>query len=62
MTRDIPKENYDASLQYAGECAGEYLESINKTDLADLDVDEWQTLLDVIVRNQRKKMADLPPF
>lgn len=59
---DIELRNYHESLQYAGEMAGEYLEEIGKTDLADLTPEEWQTFLDVVVRNQRNKMAILPPF
>ena len=59
---DVTEENYEASLEYAGEMAGEYLDEIGKSDLADLEPDQWRTLLDVIVRNQRQKMAELPPF
>lgn len=62
MAHDVEQENYEASLIYAGEMAGEYLESISETDLAALTEHQWRTLLDVVVRNQRQKMADLPPF
>lgn len=55
-------KQYRESLEFAGQCAGEYLEEVGKTDLADLTEKEWLTLLDVVVRNQRQKLAELPPF
>ena len=62
MTDDVEKRNYQESLEYAGQCAGEYLESINVTDMADMSQEQWMTFLDVVVRNHATKMLDLPPF
>lgn len=62
MADDVEKRNYRESLEYAGQCAGEYLEEIGVTDMADMSEEQWMTMLDVIVRNQRDKMAELPPF
>jgi hypothetical protein len=44
-----PSEHEVAALEAASPLAGEYLESIGKTDLATMSEDEWMTLLDVVV-------------
>lgn len=54
-----PWEN-DAIL-YGGKCGGEYLESINKTDLATLTPDQWLTFLQVVTINYHSKHIELQP-
>ncbi len=44
-----PNENEIAALQAASPVAGEYLDSLGKTDLAVLSQGEWMTLIEVIV-------------
>lgn len=44
-----PNEHEQAAIEAAGPVAGEYLESIGKTDLAVLTPDEWLTFLEVVV-------------
>jgi hypothetical protein len=46
MGRDTPDV---ASAENTSPMAGEYLDSINKSDLAELTPEEWDTLLEVIV-------------
>ncbi len=49
-----------ASLSEAGSDAGEYLESIGKTDLASLTAEEWNKFLSIILdhygRHMRKRL------
>jgi hypothetical protein len=44
-----PDEHEQAAIVAASPMAGEYLESIGKTDLAVLTEAEWLTLLEVVV-------------
>jgi len=48
-----------AAIQAASPPAGEYLESLGKTDLAALEEAEWFTLLEIIVTAYTDKMAEL---
>lgn len=60
-----PTEQEIEAIQAASEPAGEYLESIGKTDLATMTEEEWLTLLEVVVTAFSDKMAALaeePPF
>lgn len=43
-----PTDAEKESMEHAGDMAGEYLESLGKTDLATMSPDEWQTLIHVI--------------
>lgn len=47
---DIQPHESQAALA-AGKQAGEYLESISKTDLAELTQAEWQTFCEVLCVN-----------
>lgn len=51
----------DAALEHAGDCAGEYLDSIGKTDLATLTQEEWQQLIRVVSLNFLQKRTELQP-
>lgn len=44
-----PTPNERAAMEAGGIAAGEYLESLARTDLASLSVEEWRTLIEVIV-------------
>jgi len=44
-----PTHNERAALLHGAAMAGEYLESLGKTDLTQLGVEEWRTLIEVIV-------------
>tara|TARA_R110000851_G_scaffold99923_2_gene215267 strand:- start:21 stop:227 length:207 start_codon:yes stop_codon:yes gene_type:complete len=63
MTKDIKlydeEEAHVESLKYASENAGEYLEELKKTDLADLSYDEWMELLNVVQKNYFNKKNNL---
>ena len=54
-----PTPNEIAAMQAGGEAAGEYLESLGKSDLAMLSIDEWQTLIEVIVTGYCDALRDL---
>lgn len=71
-----PTPNERAAILQGGDMAGEYLDSLGKTDLALFSSEEWQTLLEVIVtgycdhlrslagqdRSRIDGMAAEPPF
>jgi hypothetical protein len=44
-----PTPNESAAILHGGDMAGEYLDSLGRSDLALLSVEEWQTLIEVIV-------------
>jgi hypothetical protein len=52
-----PDEHEKASIKAASPIAGEYLDSIGKTDLATLSRDEWLTLLEVIITAYQDELA-----
>ena len=41
--------NERAALLHGAEMAGEYLDSLGRTDLAQLSVEEWHTLIEVAI-------------
>jgi hypothetical protein len=52
-----PDEHEIAAIAAASPMAGEYLESIGKTDLATLTEAEWLTLLEVIITAYQDELA-----
>jgi hypothetical protein len=52
-----PDEHETAAIAAASPVAGEYLDSIGKTDLATLTEAEWLTLLEVIVTAYQDELA-----
>lgn len=52
-----PDEHEIAAIAAASPMAGEYLESIGKTDLAVLTEAEWLTLLEVIITAYQDELA-----
>jgi hypothetical protein len=54
-----PNPNERAAMAHGGAMAGEYLDSLGKTDLARLSVEEWHTLIEVIVTGYCDHLRDL---
>lgn len=54
-----PTPNETAAMEAGGLAAGEYLESLGKSDLARLTVEEWQTLIEVVVTGYCDTLRDL---
>jgi hypothetical protein len=54
-----PTPNEKAAMTHGGTMGGEYLESIGKTNLAQLSVEEWHTLIEVIVTGYCDHLRDL---
>ena len=55
------------AMQEAGDQAGAYLDELGKTDLAQLDPNEWNVFLITIIRKfgeamRREVAAETPPF
>ena len=61
-----PKEHEVVALRQASARAGEYVESLGRTDLARFTEQEWTTLIEVIVTafqdHLRTAYAENPPF
>lgn len=57
-----PNEQEQQALRYAGQMGGEYLDSIGKTDLAQLSPEEYARLVEVYVGNYLDKVSELVPF
>jgi hypothetical protein len=51
--------NERAAMAHGGVMAGEYLDSLGKTDLAQLSIEEWHTLIEVIVTGYCDHLRDL---
>ena len=54
-----PTDDEIAALMAASDPAGEYLESIRKTDLAKMSQDEWFCFLEVVVTGYQSKLQSL---
>jgi hypothetical protein len=54
-----PDEHEVAAIVATSPMAGEYLESIGKTDLAVLTAAEWLTLLEVVISAYQDELARL---
>ena len=61
-----PNQHETNALAAACQTGGEYVESLDKTDLASFTAVEWSTLIDVVVTafqdSLRTAYADDPPF
>lgn len=51
--------NERAAMEHGGAMAGEYLDSLGKSDLAQFSLGEWQTLIEVIVTGYCDHLRDL---
>lgn len=54
-----PTPNEQDALEVAGQMAGEFLDSIGKTDLAQLTVEEWESLLESVVTGYTDRLREL---
>ncbi len=54
-----PTPNENAAMTHGGAVGGEYLDSLGKTDLAQLTLAEWQTLIEIIVTGYCDHLRDL---
>ena len=54
-----PTPNERAAMAHGGVMAGEYLDSLGRTDLAQLSTEEWHTLIEVIVAGYCDHLRDL---
>src|SRR5688500_11643330 len=54
-----PTESETEAMAYAGAMGGEYLESLGKTDLAKLSLEEWETFVGTICGGYSEKMLEI---
>ena len=54
-----PTPNEQAALLHGGIMGGEYLDSLGKTDLAQLSTQEWQSFIELIVTGYCDHLRDL---
>ncbi|MBF0093943.1 MAG: hypothetical protein HQL34_05290 [Alphaproteobacteria bacterium] len=54
-----PTPNEIAAMEAASPLAGEYIESLGKTDMAAFTYDEWMTLIEVIITGYLDALIDL---
>jgi len=54
-----PTPNEQEALDAASRTAGEYLESVGKTDLAQLEVQEWESLIESVVTGYTDRLREL---
>jgi len=54
-----PTESELAAMAHGGRMGGEYLESIGKSDLARLSLDEWSNFIDCVVTGYCDALRDL---
>lgn len=54
-----PTPNEIAAMRHGGQMGGQYLESINKTDLARLSGQEWHTFIEAVVSGYCEHLAEL---
>jgi hypothetical protein len=47
------------ALEHAGDMAGEYVESLGRTDMAQFSREEWMTMIEVIVGGFSEKLGEL---
>ncbi len=54
-----PTPNEQAAMKAGGQAGGQYLDSLAKTDLNGLSLQEWQTFIEVIVTGYCDHLRDL---
>ena len=54
-----PSPNEREAMRAGGEAAGEYLESLGKSDLATLTVEEWLTLIEAVITGYSDRLRAL---
>lgn len=55
---DLTRDEVTA-IQFAAEQAGQYLDSIGKTDLATMTADEWMTLNETVFMSASWKLSEI---
>lgn len=53
-----PTPYEQAAMEHAGNMAGEYLDSLKKTDLAKLSTEEWATFINVVCTGYIEKIQE----
>lgn len=56
---EVEEVHSKEAAKYAGSMAGEYLESIGKFSLEEMNSDEWQTFCEVMCCNFKRKEMEL---
>lgn len=56
------ENNEMEAVEFAGQMAGEFIESIQKYDIRTLTRDEWIIFISCICKNYEKKKTDICPF
>jgi hypothetical protein len=54
-----PTPNEQDALEAASQTAGEYLESLGKTDLAQMEREEWESLIESVVTGYADRLREL---
>lgn len=54
-----PTEHELAAMEAASDMAGEYLDSLGKTDLATMDREEWMVLIQCVVSTYGDRLREL---
>ena len=54
-----PTPNEKAAMDHGGRMGGEYLESIGKTDLLSLTLEEWTTFIECVVTGYCDRLREL---
>lgn len=56
-----PTEQESAAMRAASPLAGEYIDSLDKTDLVQFTEEEWMTLIEVVVTAYVEALHELSP-
>lgn len=54
-----PTPNETAAMEHGGRMGGEYLDSIGRTDLASLPVEQWQAFVEAVVTGYCDALRDM---
>ena len=57
-----PDEYERSAIEHAGTMAGEYLDSLGKTDLATMTREDWQALIAVVCGGYVEKLAEIADY
>lgn len=59
MPRKLLDQYEEQALEDGGNAGGEYLDSIQKTDLADLAPEEWREFLGIVLKGYANSMREI---
>jgi hypothetical protein len=54
-----PTEYEREAIAYSGNAAGEYLDAVGETDIAKLDVDQWDDFIEVIITAYVQRLGEI---